>query len=642
MSIITIHCRLVASEPIRRHLWHLMTESNTPLINDLLNQVSQHPDFETWQRRGTVPEKTVKELCEPLKAIYPGQPARFYASAILMVTYTYESWLALQQNRRRRLDGKQKWLNVVKSDAALLELSSTTLEAIQERAQTVLKQLNVEPETQAASNPKKRKAAQQQTQSANKASPMTLLFEAYDAIDETLSRCAIAYLIKNGCKIPETEEDPEKFAHRLRRKQKEIEQLEAQLQARLPKGRDLTGEEFMETLAIATQQISESVAQAREWQAKLLSRSVCLPYPIIYGSSTDVRWGTTAKGRIAVSFNGIDKYLKATDPDIEAWFKTSQEPPFRLYCDQRQLPFFQRFLRDWQAYQAEKDTYPAGLLTLSSAMLAWREGEGKGDPWNVNHLALYCSFDTRLMTAEGTLEVQREKADKALKNLTHAKPDPRNQSTLNRLKNLPDRPSKKPYQGKPEILVGLSIGLANPVTVAVVNGTTGDALIYRTPHTLLGNHYHLFNRHRQQQQQNALQRHKNQRRGVAYQPSESELGQYVDRLLAKAIIQLAQTYQAGSIVVPNLTHLRELLASEITARAEQKASLVEAQNKYAKEYRQTIHRWSYNRLIEAIRSKAQQLGITVESGFQPLQGNSQEQAKDMAIAAYHARAINTK
>jgi hypothetical protein len=130
-----------------------------------------------------------------------------------------------------------------------------------------------------------------------------------------------------------------------------------------------------------------------------------LPYPIIYGSSTDVFWGKTANGRIAVSFIGINKYLKAADPDIKEWFKTNKEYLFQLYCDQRQLPFFRRFLDDWQVYQANKATYPAGLLTLSSAMLAWREGEGKGEPWHVNHLALYCSFDTRLMTAEGTLEV---------------------------------------------------------------------------------------------------------------------------------------------------------------------------------------------------------------------------------------------
>lgn len=643
MSIITIHCHLVASEPVRRHLWHLMVESNTPLVNDLLKRTSQHPDFEIWQRRGTVPEKTVEELCKPLKAVYSGQPARFYASSILMVTYTYESWLALQQNRRRRLDGKQRWLNVVKSDAELLKLSGSTLDIIQQRAQAILHQVNADPETQALPTPKKHNLARPQANSINNRNLITRLFTAYDSTDDILSRCAIAYLIKNGGKIPETEEEQEKFAHRIHRKQKEIEQLEAQLQARLPKGRDLTGEEFLETLAIATQQIPETVTRVREWQAKLLTRPASLPYPIIYGSSTDVRWGKTAKGRITVSFNGVDKYLKAAAPDIQKWFKTYKEYPFRLYCDQRQLPFFQRFLDDWQTYKANKDTYPAGLLTLSSAILAWRESEGKGEPWKVNHLTLYCSFDTRLITAEGTLEVQQEKSAEAIKKLTHAKPDSRNQSTLDRLKNLPERPSHKPYQGNPEILVGLSIGLANPVTAAVVNGRTGDVITYRTPPTLLGDRYHLLNRHRHQQQQNALQRQKNQKRGLTYQPSESELGQYVDRLLSHAIIQLAQHYQASRIVIPSMTHLRELLASEITAKAEQKCpGSVEAQNQYAKEYRRNIHQWSYKRLIETIRSKAQGLGITVELGFHPIKRNPQEQAKDVVIAAYHSHAIATK
>lgn len=643
MSIITIHCRLIASEPIRRHLWHLMAECNTPLVNDLLKCVSQHPDFELWQRRGTVPEKTVKELCEPLKEVYPGQPGRCYASAILMVTYTYESWLAVQKTRRLRLDGKQRWLNVVKSDVELLELSGSSLEAIRHQAQALLSQFETAPETQATPNAKKRKTDPQQANAPAKGSLMARLFAAYDTVDDGLSRCAIAYLIKNGCKVPANEEDPEKFTHRLHRKQKEREQLEAQLQARLPKGRDLTGEAFLETLAIATQQVPESVSQKIEWQAKLLTRHASLPYPIIYGSSTDIRWGKTAKGRITVSFNGMDKYLKAADPGIKEWFKTQKEYPFRLYCDQRQLPVFQRFLTDWQAYQANKDDYPAGLLTLSSAMLAWSEGEGNGDPWNVNHLALHCSFDIRLMTAEGTLAVQQEKVAKVLKNLTQAKPDPRNHSTLHRLQHLPERPSKMPYQGHAEILVGLSVGLAHPITAAVVNGRTGEVLTVRTPRTLLGDRYPLLNRQRHWQQQNALKRHKNQKRGVAYQPSEAELGQYVDRLLAKAIIQLAQAYQAGSIVIPNLTHLRDLLNSEITAKAEQRCpGSVEAQDKYARDHRVSLHRWSYNRLIAAIRSKAQQLDLTVESGFQPLQGDPQTQAKDVAIAAYHARAIATK
>lgn len=639
MSIITIHCRLVASEPVRRCLWYLMTEMNTPLVNDLLKQVSQHPDFETWQRRGTVSKEIVKELCETLRVAYPGQPGRFYASAILMVTYTYQAWLALQQNRRRRLDEKQRWLEVVKSDAELTELSNSTLETLKQQAQRLLLQLNEESESQ--TDPKSKKG--KQARSSNKASLIARLFQAHEAENNTLTECAIAYLIKNGGTIPETEEDPEKFAQRIRSKQEEIEQLTVQLQARLPKGRDLTGEEFLETLATVTQQVPVNVAQAREWQAKLLTRPVSLPYPVVYGSSTDIRWEKTAKGRIAVSFNGVDKYLKEADPHIQEWFKTHKELPFQVYCDQRQLPFFQRFLEDWQAYQANKETYPAGLLTLSSAILGWREGDGKGNPWNVNHLVLYCTFDTRLMTAEGTLQIQQEKVTKALKKLTHANSDPRNQSTLDRLQHLPQRPSKNPYQGKPEILVGVSIGLVYPVTVAVVDGSTGDALTYRTPSTLLDDRYHLLTRHRQQQQQNALQRHKNQRRGITYQPTESELGQYVDRLLAKEIVQLAKRYQAGSIVIPNLTNLREILNSEITAKAKQQCpGSTEAQNKYAKEYRKKIHRWSYNRLIEAICNKANQLGISVETGFQPLQGTPQEQAKDLAIAAYHARTICIK
>ncbi|MCY7322928.1 MAG: type V CRISPR-associated protein Cas12k [Phormidesmis sp. CAN_BIN36] len=596
----------------------------------------------------------MKGLCNLLKEVYPNQPGRFYASATLTVAYTYESWLALQQTRRRCLDGKQRWLNVVKSDAELIELSGSTIEIIRHQAQDILSQLNADHRTPSVPAKKTRGKKQQKAGSPNSASLISHLFKAYEATEDTLTKCAIVYLIKNGCKIPETEELPEKFAHRIHRQQKEIEQLEEQMTARLPKGRDLAGEEFLETLTIATQQLPETTAQAREGQAKLLTRPASLLYPIIYGSSTDVRWGKTANGRITVNFNGIDKYLKAADPSLKEWFKTHKEYPFRLYCDQRQLPFFQRFLEDWQAYQANQDTYPGGLLTLSSAMLVWRKGEGKGDPWNVNHLALHCAFDTRLMTAEGTLQVQQEKLAKATQNLTLETPDreltqhqekfhQRNASTVNRLTNLPSRPSQKPYQGNPEILVGLSIRLASHVTVAVVNGRTGDVLTYRTPPTLLGDRYHLLNQHRQQQQQNALQRHKNQKRGVTYQPSESELGQSVDRLLAKAIIQLAQTYQASSIVIPSLTHLRELLNSEITAKAEQKCpGSVEAQDKYAKEYCKAIPRWSYNRLIAAIRSKANQLGITVESGFQPIKGNPQEQAKDVAISAYHSRAIATK
>jgi IS605 OrfB family transposase len=130
---------------------------------------------------------------------------------------------------------------------------------------------------------------------------------------------------------------------------------------------------------------------------------------------------------------------------------------------------------------------------------------------------------------------------------------------------------------------------------------------------------------------------------VAHQPSETELGEYVDRLLAKSVLNLAKSYQAGSIVIPNLTHIRDILDSEMRAKAEQKCpGSVEAQAQYAKEYRQKVHRWSYNRLIEAIQNKAHQLGIPIEPGFQSLRVNPQEQARDLAIAAYHCRGIAKK
>jgi hypothetical protein len=51
MSQITIQCRLIAKEPSRQALWRLMAELNTPLINDILNQIANHPDFETWREK---------------------------------------------------------------------------------------------------------------------------------------------------------------------------------------------------------------------------------------------------------------------------------------------------------------------------------------------------------------------------------------------------------------------------------------------------------------------------------------------------------------------------------------------------------------------------------------------------------------
>jgi hypothetical protein len=108
MSQITVGCRLVAGVSTRHHLWKLMADLNTPLINELLAQMAQHPEFETWRKKGKLPAGIVKQLCQPLRSEerFIGQPGRFYTSAIALVAYIYKSWFKLQQRLEQKLKGQ--------------------------------------------------------------------------------------------------------------------------------------------------------------------------------------------------------------------------------------------------------------------------------------------------------------------------------------------------------------------------------------------------------------------------------------------------------------------------------------------------------------------------------------------------------
>jgi IS605 OrfB family transposase len=254
-----------------------------------------------------------------------------------------------------------------------------------------------------------------------------------------------------------------------------------------------------------------------------------------------------------------------------------------------------------------------------------------------------------LWTHEGTEQVRNEKAAEIAQTLTTMKEKgdlnekqqafiKRKHSTLARINNSFPRPSSPLYQGQANVLVGISLGLEKPATAAVVDAMTGKVLAYRSIRQLLGEKYKLLNRQRQEQHQNSSKRHNAQRQGAPNQFGESNLGEYVDRLLAKAIITLAKTYYAGSIVLPKLGDLRETIQSEVQARAEQKCpELVEAQKSYAKQYRSRVHSWSYGRLIESIQSQAAQAGVIVEEGRQSLTGSPQDKAKKLAIEVYNSR-----
>jgi IS605 OrfB family transposase len=632
MSQITIQCRLVASETTRQQLWQLMAEKNTPLINELLIQVAQHSEFETWRQKGKHPTGIVKELCEPLKTDprFMGQPARFYTSAAASVNYIYKSWFALMKRYQSQLEGKLRWLEMFNSDTELVEHSGVSLDVLRVQSAEILAQAPQDTNRDTSNNGKKSKKGKKSQKSDSEGNLSKKLFDAYSSAEDNLTRCAISYLLKNGCKVSNKEENPEKFAQRRRKLEIQIQRLTEKLAARIPKGRDLTDTQWIETLTTATQTVPENETEAKLWQNYLLRKSSSLPFPVAYETNEDLVWSKNQFGRICVKFSGLSEHT------------------FQIYCDSRQLQWFQRFLEDQQIKKNSKNQHSSALFTLRSGRIAWQEGEEKGEPWNVNHLTLYCSVDTRLWTQEGTNLVKEEKAEEIAKTITQTKAKgelndkqqahlKRKNSSLARINNPFPRPSQPLYKGQSHILLGVSLGLEYPATIAIVDGTTDKVLTYRNIKQLLGDNYKLLNRQRQQKHLLSHQRHIAQRIAAPNKFSDSELGEYIDRLLAKEIIAIAQTYSAGSIVVPKLEDMREQIQSEIQSRAQTKSDLVEVQQKYAKQYRTSINQWSYGRLIANIQSQAKKAGIAIEEGKQPIRASPLEKAKELAINAYQSR-----
>lgn len=610
VSIITIQCRLVASETTRRHLWTLMAQRNTPLVNELLCQMSQHPDLVTWQQKGKLPTGIVKKLCQPLKTDlrFENQPSRFYMSAIALVEYIYKSWLQLQHRRQRQLDGQIHWLFMLKSDETLIQESQCSLETLRDRAQTILSQLDGDHAKQ--------------------------LFQKYDKAKDTLTRSAICYLLKNRQCLPKKAEDPQKLAQRRRKVEIKIERLRNQLESRIPKGRDITGEAWLNTLFTAANTVPQNAQEAKTWQDILLTRAKSVPYPVAYETNEDLTWSKNEKNRLCVRFNGMSDYS------------------FQIYCDQRQLKWFERFFQDQETKKQSKNQHSSALFTLRSARILWQEHQGKDQPWQKHRLILYCSLDTRFWTAEGTEQIRQEKAAKVTKTLDNlqAKDDltpqqqaflRRQNSTLERINTPFPRPNQATYQGQPNILVGVALGLEKPATVAVVDINKSRAIAYRSIKQLLGSNYKLLNRQRRQKQRNSHKRHKAQKQNMPNQFGDSNMGEYIDCLLAKAIISVAQKYQASSIVLPKLGDLRELVQSEVKVRAEAKIpGYLEGQEQYAKQYRVNVHQWSYGRLIDHIHQQASKVGIAIEQGQQPTRASPENQARELAVTAYQSRTQN--
>lgn len=272
---------------------------------------------------------------------------------------------------------------------------------------------------------------------------------------------------------------------------------------------------------------------------------------------------------------------------------------------------------------------------------------------------------------EALLEVQRNRRKVAKKN----------QTTLARLKNNspPPRPSHIVYKGNSEIAVKVAFSREHIVGVAVSDGHQ-PILDYRdvksllvdsrvelleqrshklrnqperlrkvklassqkaskskrtrykpkiSPRQLQLQPYRLLKRWRRLKRKNLSERQVEQKHGLYRQSqAESNLAQYINRLLARNIVDLCQKWSAGSIILPEFGDLRESIEGEIQAKAKRKYpdDDVERQKQYAKEFRMMFHRWNYKHLSECIRIRAAQVGITCVAGRQPRLGTLREKA----------------
>src|SRR5919199_4381072 len=284
MSVITVQCQLKAPEESLRHLWSLMVEKNTLLVNELLNQINTHPDLENWLQAGNITADVIKGLCKNLRAEsrFQDMPGRFANAAENLVQYIYKSWFALQEKRRLRLQRKQHWLSMLRSDLELEQESGCSLETLRTQATKILTKKKAELE-------RNQKEKLDPAPKDNSKALFNSLFQAYDKAKAPRQRCAIAYLLKNNCKVSEVEEDPQAYQLRRRKKEIEIERLEEQLKSRLPKGRNLSEQEWLEALEQAQGLIIDD-EKLREVQASLTRKQSPVPFSISYETSTDLRW----------------------------------------------------------------------------------------------------------------------------------------------------------------------------------------------------------------------------------------------------------------------------------------------------------------------------------------------------------------
>ena len=172
----------------------------------------------------------------------------------------------------------------------------------------------------------------------------------------------------------------------------------------------------------------------------------------------------------------------------------------------------------------------------------------------------------------------------------------------------------------------------------MVDVRTGKTIACRSTRQLLGDKYPQLSEYRLKQQHNSRHRRIQNQRGQFHQLTESTQGEHLDRILAKAVIQVAQEFKAASIALPPVDNSIEKIQSVLEADAEEEIPEDSGtQQKRTRKISVAIHKWSYNRLSRYIRSNAAKLDIAVEMGTLPSPGTPPLQATAIAMSAYNSR-----
>lgn len=657
------------SEEVKKQVL-LLSVRSTQLCKAVRDSLIQHDELDEWIAKGAIPEKVLKAEWETARNQdrFRNLPSRFQSTALFRVQGAFSSWFEGRKSKSRSLNGSRRWLDIVKSDVELMEISGLDIEDIKAKALNILQEAKKIAETSQAqqefvsqsdihevkkSSDEALEANPESNQSSSK-STFSILFDMYEEVVKVdlAAACAISYLLKNQGNIAAENENKDAFESRIRKKKKEVERLETQLDSRLPRFRSIS--DGLVSYLIDGHGGSLKDHSGRTGGQNTQRKHSDLPYTVSFYSRDDITWQLIQRlnprtqaleDRIFVKIKGLDKFLKRQG--------ITQPAVFEVCCDVRQLSFFKQCHEEWQLYSKNRNDYSTRDFLLQSASLVWEKKEipknRRKSSSEIDKYELYLQiiidtdkliFETsenkrraELEAVERTISSYEAKQQEEGLSIQQEKGLQRSLTTRRKLEsNSFPRPSKPLYQGNQNFVLGVSFGLEKPLAVAIVDLTKEQTITARSAKQLLGANHDQLSAYRHEQRHNSSQRRKNQRQRKSAEISEHRRGMHIDRVMAKAIVNLAQEYKVGLIVLADCKGIRDRIQSGIEAQAEHKYPKdIERQQAYLKQYRVNVHKWDFRRLSQCIRDKAGKEGIPVEVAKQPYQGDLPAKAAQVAF-----------